>query len=254
MFEYRGSTWSCNCPEHIYLVSNLVKYVNHSFCLQLAIAKNNIIKLQEENQQLRSENTLILLKAQQHLEVFTTAKLDLSSHWSPDWRCSRSRWPRVTSRWKETRTNSLVRVWMRCTTRPRGSWRRSVSSDRSSRLFYSNGRATPGLCVTTSRCFGCFSGRRERAGSPGVDETGNGAGHETSGKRYSWKTGEQTFLFSLPLFSQLISCSWTKNTLYQDQFEVDFRFRSFSTLVVCRSLSCKTCRFNNMQIINSESF
>lgn len=39
------------------------------FCLQLAIAKNNIIKLQEENQQLRSENTLILLKTQQHLEV-----------------------------------------------------------------------------------------------------------------------------------------------------------------------------------------
>ncbi|XP_071369256.1 RUN and FYVE domain-containing protein 2-like, partial [Centroberyx affinis] len=35
----------------------------------LAIAKNNIIKLQEENQQLRSENSLILLKAQQHLEV-----------------------------------------------------------------------------------------------------------------------------------------------------------------------------------------
>lgn len=38
-------------------------------CVQLAIAKNNIIKLQEENQQLRSENSLILLKAQQQLEV-----------------------------------------------------------------------------------------------------------------------------------------------------------------------------------------
>lgn len=38
-------------------------------CAQLAIAKNNIIKLQEENQQLRSENSLILIKAQQHLEV-----------------------------------------------------------------------------------------------------------------------------------------------------------------------------------------
>lgn len=38
---------------------------------QLAIAKNNIIKLQEENQQLRSENSIILLKAQQHLEVHT---------------------------------------------------------------------------------------------------------------------------------------------------------------------------------------
>uniref|UniRef100_A0A669AWK0 RUN and FYVE domain containing 2 n=1 Tax=Oreochromis niloticus TaxID=8128 RepID=A0A669AWK0_ORENI len=35
----------------------------------LAIAKNNIIKLQEENQQLRSENSLILLKTQQHLEL-----------------------------------------------------------------------------------------------------------------------------------------------------------------------------------------
>uniref|UniRef100_H3D8E8 RUN and FYVE domain containing 2 n=1 Tax=Tetraodon nigroviridis TaxID=99883 RepID=H3D8E8_TETNG len=36
---------------------------------QLAIAKNNIIKLQEENQHLRSENSLILLKSQQQLEV-----------------------------------------------------------------------------------------------------------------------------------------------------------------------------------------
>lgn len=36
---------------------------------ELAIAKNNIIKLQEENQQLRSENSLILQKAQQHLEL-----------------------------------------------------------------------------------------------------------------------------------------------------------------------------------------
>ncbi|CAL8243487.1 unnamed protein product [Lota lota] len=36
---------------------------------ELAIAKNNIIKLQEENQQLRSENSLILLKAKQHLEL-----------------------------------------------------------------------------------------------------------------------------------------------------------------------------------------
>jgi len=43
-------------------------------CLQLAIAKNNIIKLQEENQQLRSENNLILLKAQQHLEVHSHTK------------------------------------------------------------------------------------------------------------------------------------------------------------------------------------
>ncbi|XP_063095657.1 RUN and FYVE domain-containing protein 2 isoform X2 [Cavia porcellus] len=36
---------------------------------ELAIAKNNIIKLQEENHQLRSENNLILRKTQQHLEV-----------------------------------------------------------------------------------------------------------------------------------------------------------------------------------------
>uniref|UniRef100_A0A8C9NG56 RUN and FYVE domain-containing protein 2 n=1 Tax=Serinus canaria TaxID=9135 RepID=A0A8C9NG56_SERCA len=35
---------------------------------ELAIAKNNIIKLQEENHQLRSENTLILMKTQHHLE------------------------------------------------------------------------------------------------------------------------------------------------------------------------------------------
>ncbi|KAL8186953.1 UNVERIFIED_CONTAM: RUN and FYVE domain-containing protein 2 [Gekko kuhli] len=36
---------------------------------ELAIAKNNIIKLQEENHHLRSENTLILMKTQRHLEV-----------------------------------------------------------------------------------------------------------------------------------------------------------------------------------------
>ncbi|KAK2920318.1 hypothetical protein Q8A73_002522 [Channa argus] len=42
---------------------------NSKLIEELAIAKNNIIKLQEENQQLRSENTLILLKTQQHLEV-----------------------------------------------------------------------------------------------------------------------------------------------------------------------------------------
>ncbi|XP_076582054.1 RUN and FYVE domain-containing protein 2 isoform X1 [Chaetodon auriga] len=42
---------------------------NSKLIEELAIAKNNIIKLQEENQQLRSENSLILLKAQQQLEV-----------------------------------------------------------------------------------------------------------------------------------------------------------------------------------------
>uniref|UniRef100_A0A672Y8Q4 RUN and FYVE domain containing 2 n=1 Tax=Sphaeramia orbicularis TaxID=375764 RepID=A0A672Y8Q4_9TELE len=42
---------------------------NSKLIEELAIAKNNIIKLQEENQQLRSENSVILLKTQQHLEV-----------------------------------------------------------------------------------------------------------------------------------------------------------------------------------------
>ncbi|XP_031170231.1 RUN and FYVE domain-containing protein 2 isoform X1 [Sander lucioperca] len=42
---------------------------NSKLIEELAIAKNNIIKLQEENQQLRSENSLILMKTQQHLEV-----------------------------------------------------------------------------------------------------------------------------------------------------------------------------------------
>ncbi|KAM9765739.1 RUN and FYVE domain-containing protein 2 isoform 3-T4 [Menidia menidia] len=42
---------------------------NSKLIEELAIAKNNIIKLQEENQQLRSENSLILLKTQQHLEI-----------------------------------------------------------------------------------------------------------------------------------------------------------------------------------------
>ncbi|XP_068614162.1 RUN and FYVE domain-containing protein 2-like [Brachionichthys hirsutus] len=42
---------------------------NSKLIEELAIAKNNIIKLQEENQQLRSENSLILLKAQQNFEV-----------------------------------------------------------------------------------------------------------------------------------------------------------------------------------------
>ncbi|XP_053442377.1 RUN and FYVE domain-containing protein 2 isoform X5 [Nycticebus coucang] len=43
---------------------------------ELAIAKNNIIKLQEENHQLRSENKLILMKTQQHLEV---TKIDVET-------------------------------------------------------------------------------------------------------------------------------------------------------------------------------
>ncbi|MGH0131798.1 UNVERIFIED_CONTAM: hypothetical protein FKN15_059900 [Acipenser sinensis] len=43
---------------------------------ELAIAKNNIIKLQEENHQLRNENTIILMKAHQQLEV---TKVDVDS-------------------------------------------------------------------------------------------------------------------------------------------------------------------------------
>ncbi|XP_062417779.1 RUN and FYVE domain-containing protein 2 isoform X1 [Pungitius pungitius] len=42
---------------------------NSKLIEELAIAKNNIIKLQEENQQLRSENSLILQKTQEHFEV-----------------------------------------------------------------------------------------------------------------------------------------------------------------------------------------
>ncbi|XP_076830063.1 RUN and FYVE domain-containing protein 2 isoform X2 [Brachyhypopomus gauderio] len=42
---------------------------NSKLIEELAIAKNNIIKLQEENHQLRTENSLILMKAQQRLEV-----------------------------------------------------------------------------------------------------------------------------------------------------------------------------------------
>uniref|UniRef100_A0A674F6F5 RUN and FYVE domain containing 2 n=1 Tax=Salmo trutta TaxID=8032 RepID=A0A674F6F5_SALTR len=49
-------------------VDNLEKS-NSILIEELAIAKNNIIKLQEENHQLRNENTIILIKAQQQLEV-----------------------------------------------------------------------------------------------------------------------------------------------------------------------------------------
>ncbi|XP_010887217.2 RUN and FYVE domain-containing protein 2 isoform X3 [Esox lucius] len=49
-------------------VDNLEKS-NSKLIEELAIAKNNIIKLQEENHQLRNENTIILMKAQQQLEV-----------------------------------------------------------------------------------------------------------------------------------------------------------------------------------------
>uniref|UniRef100_A0A4W5QFC4 RUN and FYVE domain containing 2 n=1 Tax=Hucho hucho TaxID=62062 RepID=A0A4W5QFC4_9TELE len=49
-------------------VDNLEKS-NSKLIEELAIAKNNIIKLQEENHQLRNENTIILMKGQQQLEV-----------------------------------------------------------------------------------------------------------------------------------------------------------------------------------------
>ncbi|KAI5617441.1 RUN and FYVE domain-containing protein 2 isoform 2 [Silurus asotus] len=42
---------------------------NSKLIEELAIAKNNIIKLQEENHQLRNENSLIIMKAHQRLEV-----------------------------------------------------------------------------------------------------------------------------------------------------------------------------------------
>ncbi|KAM9477969.1 RUN and FYVE domain-containing protein 2 isoform 1-T1 [Clarias gariepinus] len=42
---------------------------NSKLIEELAIAKNNIIKLQEENHQLRSENSIIIMKAQRRLEV-----------------------------------------------------------------------------------------------------------------------------------------------------------------------------------------
>ncbi|XP_051504001.1 RUN and FYVE domain-containing protein 2 isoform X1 [Myxocyprinus asiaticus] len=42
---------------------------NSKLIEELAIAKNNIIKLQEENHQLRTENSVILMKAQQRLEL-----------------------------------------------------------------------------------------------------------------------------------------------------------------------------------------
>ncbi|CAB1312949.1 unnamed protein product [Coregonus sp. 'balchen'] len=49
-------------------VDNLEKS-NSKLIEELAIAKNNIIKLQEENHQLRNDNTIVLMKAQQQLEV-----------------------------------------------------------------------------------------------------------------------------------------------------------------------------------------
>uniref|UniRef100_A0A8C1UNN7 RUN and FYVE domain containing 2 n=1 Tax=Cyprinus carpio TaxID=7962 RepID=A0A8C1UNN7_CYPCA len=48
---------------------SVLTFCCHLFLLQLAIAKNNIIKLQEENHQLRTENSVILMKAQQRLEI-----------------------------------------------------------------------------------------------------------------------------------------------------------------------------------------
>uniref|UniRef100_A0A671QXQ6 RUN domain-containing protein n=1 Tax=Sinocyclocheilus anshuiensis TaxID=1608454 RepID=A0A671QXQ6_9TELE len=47
---------------------------NSKLIEELAIAKNNIIKLQEENHQLRTENSVILMKTQQRLEVLRQLK------------------------------------------------------------------------------------------------------------------------------------------------------------------------------------
>uniref|UniRef100_A0AAR2LQM8 RUN domain-containing protein n=1 Tax=Pygocentrus nattereri TaxID=42514 RepID=A0AAR2LQM8_PYGNA len=49
---------------------------NSKLIEELAIAKNNIIKLQEENHQLRTENSVILMKAQQRLEGDVNCELD----------------------------------------------------------------------------------------------------------------------------------------------------------------------------------
>ncbi|XP_006889072.1 PREDICTED: RUN and FYVE domain-containing protein 2 isoform X1 [Elephantulus edwardii] len=46
-----------------------LEHSNTKLIQELAIAKNNIIKLQEENHQLRSLNNLILMRTQHHLEV-----------------------------------------------------------------------------------------------------------------------------------------------------------------------------------------
>ncbi len=63
LFDFRRSSLICEIEV---LYTNLLL---SSFLLQLAIAKNNIIKLQEENHQLRTANSVILIKAQQRLEV-----------------------------------------------------------------------------------------------------------------------------------------------------------------------------------------
>lgn len=70
-------SWSC-IHQKIFFFISIHKSGHPTFpfffffllTFQLAIAKNNIIKLQEENHQLRSENTLILMKTQHHLEVW----------------------------------------------------------------------------------------------------------------------------------------------------------------------------------------
>ncbi|NXS06397.1 RUFY2 protein, partial [Neodrepanis coruscans] len=62
-------SWSCIHQNVYFFVSTQKSAHNSLFSFQLAIAKNNIIKLQEENHQLRSENTLILMKTQHRLEA-----------------------------------------------------------------------------------------------------------------------------------------------------------------------------------------
>uniref|UniRef100_A0A671QX69 RUN domain-containing protein n=1 Tax=Sinocyclocheilus anshuiensis TaxID=1608454 RepID=A0A671QX69_9TELE len=51
---------------------------NSKLIEELAIAKNNIIKLQEENHQLRTENSVILMKTQQRLEKRSNLFLNVS--------------------------------------------------------------------------------------------------------------------------------------------------------------------------------
>lgn len=69
----------------------------------------------------------------------------------------------------------------------------------------------------------------EWVGGPGVNEAGNGAGHETSWERYSWKTGQHTLLwiiFSVFLFDHLI---YLQNTLRTDLIQMEIRIPQWLT-------------------------
>uniref|UniRef100_A0A8C2QB65 RUN and FYVE domain containing 2 n=1 Tax=Cyprinus carpio TaxID=7962 RepID=A0A8C2QB65_CYPCA len=73
--EERNGQIAAILDQKNYMYSVLT-FCCHLFLLQLAIAKNNIIKLQEENHQLRTENSVILMKAQQRLEVLLYGDLN----------------------------------------------------------------------------------------------------------------------------------------------------------------------------------